>query len=60
LSAAIAANIAMPLTEDLKRAQNAMSQAEDKLDKAMVHDEQQVPPATYGTIPESLKIRGIT
>tara|TARA_R110000850_G_scaffold133115_3_gene254219 strand:+ start:225 stop:833 length:609 start_codon:yes stop_codon:yes gene_type:complete len=60
LSAAIAANIAMPLTEDLKRAQNAMSQAEDKLGKAMVHDEQQTPPATYGTMPESLKIRGIT
>jgi len=59
LSAALAANIAMPITEDIKRAQNAMSQAGDKLDMARVLDEEETPPLGYRTVPDYLTMRGV-
>jgi len=60
LSAALAANMAMPLTEDIKRARNAMEQAEVKMDRAMALDEQQAPPIGHQTIPSWLSERGIS
>ena len=60
MSAHMAANMAMALTEDIRRATNAMSQAEAKLDRAMALDEQQLPAAKYQTLPEHLTLRGIT
>lgn len=59
MSAALAANMALPLTEDIKRATNAMSQAETKLDRAMALDEQQGPPIGHQTLPSWLSDRGI-
>jgi len=59
LSAALAANMAMPLTEDIKRATNAMNQAETKLDRAMALDEQQGSPIGHQTLPLWLSERGI-
>jgi len=60
LSAALAANMAQPLTEDIKRATNAMSQAEAKLDRAIALDEQQSPPIGHQTLPSWLSKRGIS
>lgn len=59
LSAEIASNIAMPLTEDIKRARNAMEMAADMLDKAIVLDESQTPPGQSLTMPASLRVRGL-
>jgi len=60
ISAQMAAVMAMPLTEDLKRARNAADQADMLLDKAMVIDEQQTPPIKFQTTPAYLKARGIS
>ena len=60
LSAALAANMTMPLTDDIKRATNAMSQAETKLDRAIALDEQQSPPIGHQTLPSWLSGRGIS
>lgn len=60
LSAALAANMAMSLTEDIKKAQNAMSQAESKLDRAMALDERETPPLEANETPEYLRVRGVS
>lgn len=60
LSAMLAANMAMPLAENLRAAQNAMSQAENKLDQAMALDEAQLPPSGYQSMPSYLSQRGIS
>lgn len=60
LSAALAANMAMPLTEDVRRARNAIEQAEAKLDKAIALDEQEEAAGGYPTIPSYLSERGVS
>jgi len=60
MSAALAANMAMPLTEDIKRARNAMDQAERKMDMAMARDEQEDNTGGYQTLPSYLTERGIS
>jgi len=59
LSAAIASNIAMPLTEDLRRAQNAMNAAGERLDRAIALDEEQMPPTQAFGGPTYLSVRGL-
>jgi len=60
MSAALAANMAMALTEDIKRARNAMDQAERKMDMAMVRDEQEDNTGGYQTLPGYLTERGVS
>lgn len=60
LSAALAGNVAMSLTEDVRRAKNAMDHAEDRLDRAIALDERETPPIDYLTTPSWLEARGIS
>lgn len=60
LSAALAANMAMALTEDVKRAQNAMQQAGQRLDDAIAKDESQQPTRQYQTLPAWYSDRGLS
>lgn len=60
LSAAIAGNVAMPITEDTKRAQFAMQQASEALDEAICIDENQSPPKLHSTVPSWMSDRGIS
>jgi hypothetical protein len=60
LSAALAANVAMALTEDIKRARNAMEAAAARLDAAIARDERQGGPREYGQIPDWLATRGVS
>lgn len=60
ISAELAASIAMPLTEDIKRANNAMTVAQDRLDVAMALDESNTPPIQGMQMPDWLTDRGIT
>lgn len=60
LSAALAANMAMALTEDIKRARNAMEAAMARLDAAIAMDERQGGPQEYGQLPNWLSTRGVS
>lgn len=60
LSAALAASMAMPLTEDLKKTDFSMREYEKKLDMAIAMDENESPPIGYQTVPDYLKSRGIS
>lgn len=60
MSAALAASMAMALTEDIKRASNAMEQADHKLDIAMARDEQEEETGGYQTLPGYLAARGVS
>lgn len=60
LSAAIAGNVAMSITEDSKRAQFAMNEALSLLDEAIARDEQETPPIPYDSVPSWLSDRGVS
>lgn len=59
-SAMLAAAMAMPLTESMKRAEAAESQAAAKIDHAMAQNELNTPPVELRRMPDHLKDRGIT
>ncbi len=59
-SAMLAAAMAMPLTEDIKRAQNAESQAQARLEHAMLMNEDNTPPVETRRMPDWMQDRGIT
>lgn len=60
LSAAIAANMAMPLTENSRLAGRAMEMAERSLDMAVAHDESQKRTEEAALIPDWLRDRGVS
>lgn len=60
LSAAIAAKVALPITQDIKRAQNAMQAADRLLDEAMVRATDENPPQQYEPMPAYLAARGLS
>jgi hypothetical protein len=59
LSAMTAAASAMAITEDIKRAQNAESQAAARIEHAMLKNEENTPPAETRRMPDWMKDRGI-
>ena len=60
VSAALAASIAMPLTESLTRAKNASNVAEQKFEAAMVMNERQSPAAPSRSLPDWTTERGVS
>ena len=60
VSAALAASIAMPLTESLTRAKNASNVAEQKFEAAMVMNERQAPAAPSRSLPDWTTDRGVS
>lgn len=59
LGAQVAMNSAMALTEDFRRAQNAISGAAQAVEDAVVFDESQAPSTTYYALPPALTARGM-
>lgn len=59
VSASLAAAMAIPLTEDVKRAKYAQDMAVSKLDDAIALDERNTPVQEGGPVPDWLSVRGI-
>lgn len=59
LSAQLAVAIAMPLSEDIKKVQNAREMAQDAYDRALALDARRAPPLKWDVSPEYMQARGI-